>query len=248
MTMYKYSILILLGLTLGFSSCKSSKSAISSTNTTGVSTTNPVITPTPPPPVEKEITMQVTGLKAISLQEPWSLADEIVLTYTLTSVDENQKVTQVLSGSWGVENLKKGAVITTDKFQPISLTIPPKGKLLATVVLMEVDDYEKISKTLKFINTFGGIAKIPTMVISLAEYETPLAIVFGGLQAAGFAVSTLDRFNENDVLGQNTFTIPINKNSLAKPRYTLPLTFKGTGMTDPFNYELSYELTIKPKQ
>lgn len=244
MTMYKYSILILIGL-IGFSSCKSSKQAISSNSNTGVVTSNTV---TPPPPVEKEITLQVTGLKAVSLQEPWSLADEIVLTYTLTSVDENQKVTQVLSGSWGVENLKKGAVITTDKFQPISLTIPPKGKLLATVVLMEVDDYEKISKTLKFINTFGGIAKIPTIVVSLAEYETPLAIVFGGLQAAGFAVSTLDKFNENDVLGQNTFTLPINKTNLSKTHYTIPLTFKGTGITDPFNYELSYDLMIKPKQ
>lgn len=245
MIMYKYGILILVGLTLGFSACKSSKSAVSST---GASSTSPVVIAPPPPPVEKEITMQLTGLKAVSLQEPWSLADEIVLTYTLTSVDENQKVTQVLSGSWGVENVKKGTVITTDKFQPIRLTIPPKGKLLATIVLMEVDDYEKISKTLKFINTFGGIAKIPTIVVSLAEYETPLAIVFGGLQAAGFAVSTLDKFNENDVLGQNTVTLPITKTNLTKTRYTIPLTFKGTGITDPFNYELSYDLTIKPKQ
>ena len=44
---------------------------------------------------------QVKSLKAINLEEELTFADEVVLTYSLTAVDENNKVVQVANGPRG---------------------------------------------------------------------------------------------------------------------------------------------------
>ena len=194
---------------------------------------------------EKTIILQVKSLKAINLEEELTFADEVVLTYSLTAVDENNKVVQVANGSWGVESMKKGQVVLGDKFKNIELQIPFKGKVLSSIVLTEIDDYQKAQNLVKKINEVGGLGKIPAMFISLGEYETPLAVVFASLQAAGIGLKAVEKFDQNDLLGQSTFELNISTISDKQKMYPINLIFEGEHLKNKFRYELNYELKIK---
>ena len=99
----KYTYLYTILLMLGFVSCKSTKSI----------TENKAKLPA------QFVQFQVKSLKALNLEEELTLADEVVLTYSLTALDENNKVVQVANGSWGVESMKAGQVVLGDKFKTI---------------------------------------------------------------------------------------------------------------------------------
>ena len=188
---------------------------------------------------------QVKSLKAINLEEELTFADEVVLTYSLTAVDESNKVVQVANGSWGVESIKKGQIVLGDKFKTIELQIPVKGKVLSSVVLTEIDDYQKAQGLVKKINEVGGLGKIPAMFISLGEFETPLAVVFASLQAAGIGLKAAEKFDQNDLLGQSTFDLNVSTISNSQRMYPINLIFEGEHLKNKFKYELIYELKIK---
>lgn len=190
---------------------------------------------------------QVKSLKAINIEEELTLADEVVLTYSLTAVDENNKVVQVANGSWGVESMKKGQIAFGDKFRAVELQIPLKGKILSSVVLTEIDDYKKAQSMVKKINEFGGLGKIPTLFISLGEFETPLAVVFASLQAAGIGLKAADKFDQDDLLGQSTFELNVSSLSNSQKMYPINLIFEGEHLKNKFKYELNYELKIIEK-
>jgi hypothetical protein len=221
---YLYLILSI----IGFTACKSTKSI---TERKKIATQFAVL--------------QVKSLKAINLEEELTFADEVVLTYSLTALDENNKVVQVANGSWGVESMKKGQVVLGDKFKNIELQIPLKGKVLSSVVLTEIDDYQKAQSLVKKINEVGGLGKIPAMFISLGEYETPLAVVFASLQAAGIGLKAVEKFDQDDLLGQSTFDLNVSTISDKQKMYPINLVFEGEHLKNKFKYELIYELKIK---
>jgi hypothetical protein len=221
---YLYLILSI----IGFTACKSTKSI---TERKKIATQFAVF--------------QVKSLKAINLEEELTFADEVVLTYSLTALDENNKVVQVANGSWGVESMKKGQVVLGDKFKNIELQIPLKGKVLSSVVLTEIDDYQKAQSLVKKINEVGGLGKIPAMFISLGEYETPLAVVFASLQAAGIGLKAVEKFDQGDLLGQSTFDLNVSTISDKQKMYPINLVFEGEHLKNKFKYELIYELKIK---
>lgn len=221
-------LIIFIGL-ISLSSCRTTKPTVS----------------TSVQQIDKVISMQIKSLKAINLEEDLTLADEIMLTYALTAIDENNKVTQVANGSFGVESMKKGQIIPTEKFKPLSLVLPQKGKILASVILTEIEDYQKAQNTVKKINEFGGIGKIPALFISLGEYETPLAVVFASLQAAGIGLKAAEHFDKDDLLGQNTFDLSLTNLSKTQTKYPVQLKFEGENLKNKFHYELSYELIIR---
>ena len=190
---------------------------------------------------------QVKSLKAINLEEELTFADEVVLTYSLTAVDENNKVVQVANGSWGVESMKKGQIVLGNKFKIIELQIPLKGKVLSSVVLTEVDDYHKAQTLVKKINEVGGLGKIPAMFITLGEFETPLAVVFASLQAAGIGLKAVEKFDQDDLLGQSTFDLNVSTISDKQKMYPINLIFEGEHLRNKFKYELIYELQIISK-
>ena len=214
---------------LGFASCKSTKSI----------TENKAKLPV------QFVQFQVKSLKAINLEEELTFADEVVLTYSLTAVDENNKVVQVANGSWGVESMKAGQIVLGDKFKTIELQIPLKGKVLSSVVLTEIDDYVKAQNLVKKINEVGGLGKIPAMFIALGEYETPLAVVFASLQAAGIGLKAAEKFDQDDLLGQSTFDLNVSTISENQKMYPINLIFEGEHLKNKFKYELNYELKIK---
>ncbi len=224
----KYTYLYTILLMLGFVSCKSTKSI----------TENKAKLPA------QFVQFQVKSLKAINLEE-LTFADEVVLTYSLTAVDENNKVVQVANGSWGVESMKAGQIVLGDKFKTIELQIPLKGKVLSSVVLTEIDDYMKAQNLVKKINELGGLGKIPAMFIALGEYETPLAVVFASLQAAGIGLRAAEKFDQDDLLGQSTFDLNVLTISENQKMYPINLIFEGEHLKNKFKYELNYELKIK---
>ncbi|MEY4541643.1 MAG: hypothetical protein RLZZ306_3400 [Bacteroidota bacterium] len=225
----KHTHLYIILLMLGFTSCKSTKSI----------TENKVKKPS------QSAIFQVKSLKAINLEEELTFADEVVLTYSLTAVDENNKVVQVANGSWGVESMKKGQEILGDKFKTIELQIPLKGKVLSSVILTEIDDYQKAQTLVKKINEVGGLGKIPAMFIALGEYETPLAVVFASLQAAGIGLKAAEKFDKDDLLGQSTFDLNVSTLSEKQKMYPINLIFEGEHIKNKFKYELIYELKIR---
>jgi hypothetical protein len=194
---------------------------------------------------EKTVTLQVNSLEAINLEEDLTFADEVVLTYSLTAVDENNKVIQVANGSWGVESMKKGQIALKERFKPLELIVPSKSKVLSSVVLTEIEDYKKAQNTVAKINSFGGLSKIPALLISLGEYETPLAVVVASLQAAGIGLQAAERFDKDDLLGQSTFEIKMDTVSQAKQVIPIALNFEGEHLKNTFQYRMKYELIIK---
>lgn len=224
----KHAYLYIILSILGFTSCKSTKS----------------ITENKAKKFDQIVVFQVKSLKAINLEEELTFADELVLTYSLTALDENNKIVQVANGSWGVESMKKGQIVLEDKFKTIELQIPLKGKVLSSVVLTEIDDYQKAQTLVKQINEVGGIGKIPAMFISLGEFETPLAVVFASLQAAGLGLKAVEKFDQDDLLGQSTFELKVSSLSATQKRYPLNLIFEGEHLKNNFKYELNYELKI----
>lgn len=191
------------------------------------------------------VQFQVKSLKALNIEEELTLADEVVLTYSLTAIDDDNKVLQVASGSWGVETMKKGQLIGSDRFKTIELQLPLKGKILSSVVLTEIDDYQKAQSLVKKINDVGGLGKIPALFITLGEFETPLAVVFASLQAAGIGLKAVEKFDQNDLLGQSTFNLDISTITEKQKSYPINLVFEGEHLKNKFKYELNYELKIK---
>ncbi|MEA5458950.1 hypothetical protein VB796_07870 [Arcicella sp. LKC2W] len=233
---YIATIIFLMSVAVLFSSCKSTKNTISNQVQK-----QDIIS-------SKALAFQVKSLKAVDLEEDLTFADEITLTYSLTAVDENNKVVQVANGSWGVESMKKGQIALEERFKAIELQIPIKGKVLASVILTEIEDYKKAQSTVKKINEFGGLGKIPTLFIALGEYETPLAIVFASLQAAGIGLKAVEHFDQDDLLGQNTFDLSVKALSEKQKIYPVNLTFEGEHLKNKFRYELTYELKVREKK
>ena len=233
---YTAIIIFMMGVTVLFSSCKSTKNI-----TSNQAQKQDIIS-------SKALVFQVKSLKAVDLEEDLTFADEVTLTYSLTAVDENNKVVQVANGSWGVENMKKGQIALEEKFKAIELQIPMKGKVLASVILTEIDDYKKAQNTVKKINELGGLGKIPTLFIALGEYETPLAIVFASLQAAGVGLKAVEHFDQDDLLGQNTFDLSVKSLSENQKSFPVNLTFEGEHLRNKFRYELTYELKVREKK
>lgn len=197
---------------------------------------------------DKTVTLQINSLEAINLEEDLTFADEIVLTYSLTAVDENNKVIQVANGSWGVESMKKGALVLKERFKPIELIVPSKSKVLSSVVLTEIEDYKKAQNTVLKINSLGGLSKIPALFISLGEYETPMAVVFASLQAAGIGLKAVERFDKDDLLGQSTFEVKMDTISRVKQLIPIDLNFEGEHLKNSFQYKMKYELIIINKK
>lgn len=227
------------GLVLALGSCKTTKPVISGVQSQSTPVEETIVK------TEYQAKMQVKQINPIDLEEDLTFADEIVLSYTLTAVDEQGKIAQVVTGSFGVESVKAGQVLSSDRFKPIELIVPENGRLLASVVLNEIDDYTKAQELVKKINEFGGVAKIPAIMVSIAEYQTPLAIVFGSLQAAGLGLKAAERFDKDDLLGQHTFQLSAQELKSGKMMYNIPLVFKGEHLKNSFHYELNYELQLK---
>ncbi len=189
--------------------------------------------------------LQISSLKAIDLEETLSRGDELLMAYSLTTLDANGKAVAVINGSWGVQETKEGQSFRSDVFSPIEIPLPKNGKVVASLVLVEIDDYASAQKTLAEIKKYNDYIKIPAGLVELADVAlTPLKYISLGLTAAGVGFKIADQLDNDDILGQNSTELTYEK-AIVTPVVRVPLTFKNKNFGDSFHYELAYDLTTR---
>ena len=185
---------------------------------------------------------QVTSLKALDLEETLTRNDELLMAYTLTSFDALGKAVAVSSGSWGIQTAKKDQEFRESAFQPIEIPLPKNGKIVASMVLIEIDDYAQAQKTLTEIRKYHDFIKVPAALAELADVAlTPLKYLSLGLSATGVGFQLADRLDDDDLLGQNSTELSYQQ-AITTPTVRVPLTFKETHLGSSYHYELSYDL------
>ena len=191
-----------------------------------------------------ETTLQITALKANDLEESLAGQDEVILAYSLTTIDAENRTTEAVNGTWGVQQIRKGAVFGTKEFKPICLKIPKNGKIVAAVVLIEVDDYQTTQRWLREAQKVASIAGVPVAVWEVGALLTPLKYVSAALVAAGVGFELTQKLDSDDLLGQYSYELSYAR-ALAQSMMRVPLSFKGKRAFTTYDYELIVELKNK---
>ncbi len=102
---------------------------------------------------ELKVQLKINSLHAKQIQEQGVLGtqegDELALVYSLNAYDEKGSLIAVNNGFWGTRTHQQNALILSDEFDKISVPIPRGGKVIATLILIEVDDYKGERKLAK---------------------------------------------------------------------------------------------------
>lgn len=196
-------------------------------------------------PLTAELTPR--SLKAINLEETVSRQDELMMAYSLTSYDAQNRPVAVVNGGWGVATVRKGQQANLQSAKPIGLELPKNGRIVASLVLIEVDDYAQAQQTLEQIRRIHNVVAGPaSLLLTATEVLTPLKYVTAGLVAAGLGVKLVDQFDNDDLLGQSSVEV-LEKDVKAKNQrlVQVPVTFNGRNLRDSFKYQLEYDITLK---
>lgn len=200
-------------------------------------------------------------LVAENLEETISGRDELMMVYSLTSYDAQNKAVGVVNWGWGVEAVKKGQQLdlqTTASQQaehgpterspakPIQLAVPKNGKVVASLVLIEVDDYNQAKQTLAKIQKIHNVVSVPVGLLTATEVLTPLKYVSAGLVASGIGLQLMNKLDDDDVLGQTSVELHEAALRQKKQRFVhVPAVFSGRNMRDLFTYRLTYDVMLK---
>ncbi len=187
------------------------------------------------------------SLRANNLEETISRRDEVMLAYSLVSYDNQNKAVGVINGGWGVESMKKGQSASLGQTIPVRLPLPRGGKIVASVVLVEVDDFKTASSLVTQIQKINNIVAVPAgMLLTATEVLTPLKYVTAGLTAAGLGLQFANQLDDDDVLGQSSVTIDeATWRKSGKQFMHIPARFTGQHLRDSFDYELTYDVALK---
>ncbi|MVM28586.1 hypothetical protein GO755_00985 [Spirosoma sp. HMF4905] len=200
------------------------------------------------------------SLRAVNLEETISRRDELMMAYSLTSYDAKNKPVAVVNGGWGVETFKKdeqldlqtgqtneGSPVEHGPAKPISLPLPRNGRIVASVVLIEVDDYIQARQTIAKIQKIHNIVALPIgLLLTATEVLTPLKYVSAGLVASGIGLQLVDKLDDDDLLGQSS--VDLREADLRQKKQKLvhvPAVFTGQNMKDAFDYRLEYDILLK---
>jgi len=195
------------------------------------------------------------SLRAVNLEETLSQRDELMMAYSLTSYDVQNKAVAVVNGGWGVQVVKKGQQLDLQGSgpafaRPIALPIPRNGRVVASLILVEVDDYERASQLLDQVRRVHNIVAIPVgLLLTAVEVLTPLKYVSAGLMASGIGLKLVDRFDTDDLLGQSSVDLrEADLRARKQPLVRVPVIFTGQHLRDSYRYELSYDIRLKTAQ
>lgn len=201
-------------------------------------------------------------LVAENLEETISGRDELMMAYSLASYDAQNKAVGVVNGGWGVETVKKGQQLDLQTAasqqsehgptergpaKPIQLAVPKNGKVVASLVLIEVDDYNQAKQTLAKIQKIHNVVSVPVgLLLTATEVLTPLKYVSAGLVASGIGLQLMDKLDDDDVLGQTSVELHETALRQKKQRFVhVPAVFSGRNMRDSFTYRLTYDVMLK---
>lgn len=203
--------------------------------------------------------LQPRSLKAVNTEETLSRRDEVMLAYSLTAFDAQNKPVGVVNGGWGVELMKQGQQFNLQQAPgqvnapknpalPIRITMPRNGRVVVSMVLIEVDDLTQAEQMLNKVRQIHNLVSAPAaLVLSTTEALTPLKYVAAGLAAAGVGIKLIDQFDSDDLLGQSS--VELKEADFRKPDTKrlihVPARFTGRNMRDTFTYELEYDVALK---
>ncbi|MBC3785963.1 hypothetical protein [Spirosoma utsteinense] len=198
-------------------------------------------------PVTHMAELTPRSLKAINLEETVSRRDELMMAYSMTSYDDQHKAVGVVNGGWGVESVQKGQFANVRTAQPINLPLPRNGRIVASLVLIEVDDYNRANSMMEQVRRVHNIVAGPAaLLLTATEVLTPLKYVSAGLAASGIGLKLVDQLDDDDLLGQSS--VEIDEADLRRKKQRLvrvPAVFTGRNLRDNFEYRLEYDITLK---
>ncbi|WP_266365460.1 hypothetical protein [Tellurirhabdus rosea] len=191
--------------------------------------------------------LRLRSLKANNLEETISRKDEVMIAYSLTAFDSKNQMVGVVNNAWGVQTMTKGMSTTLASQAPVQLEIPKGGKVVASLVLIEVDNYAEAQSLVGRIQQVNKWVQVPAGFLALGvEALTPLKYVTLGLTAAGLGVQLADRLDDDDLLGQSS--VELKDTELQKSPQKLlriPARFTGENLRDSFDYQLEYDVQLK---
>jgi len=195
------------------------------------------------------------SLRAVNLEETLSQRDELMMAYSLTSYDAQNKAVAVVNGGWGVQVVRTGQQLDLQAngpafAKPIGLPIPRNGRVVASLILVEVDDYERASQLLDQVRRIHNIVAIPAgLLLTAVEVLTPLKYVSAGLIASGIGLKLVDRFDTDDLLGQSSVDLrEADLRARKQPLVRVPVVFTGQHLRNTYRYELRYDIRLKTAQ
>ncbi|MDQ1085714.1 hypothetical protein [Siphonobacter sp. SORGH_AS_1065] len=187
------------------------------------------------------VKFQPTSLKAVTIQEKITRQDELMLAYTLSVLDENNHLINTQNGAWGVQRTKKGDQFTA--FPGLSIEVPPKSRVVATVVLMEIDDYSKAQKLVTDIRKYTGYAGAAASLLQVTELTNPVGYFLLSLQAAGLVLNNSNRIDPDDLLGSFSRTYTYEEVAKMTVTQTIPLKFSADTRFDSYEYQLNFQIS-----
>lgn len=198
-----------------------------------------------PRPLTAEL--KPNSLKANNLEETLSRRDEVMLAYSLVSYDAQNRAVGVVNGGWGVQAMSKGTAANLILAVPVRLTMPRNGRIVASMVLIEVDDHDKAAELVGKIQRVSTVISVPAgFLLAGAQMLTPLKYVTAGLAAAGMGLQFANQLDDDDVLGQSSIElIDASLKKSGKRLVRVPARFTGQHLRDSFDYELTYDVTLK---
>lgn len=190
--------------------------------------------------------MGLNQLRALNLEETISRRDEVMLAYSLTAFDRNNQMVGVVNNAWGVQSMKKGVTYPLTSQPPIAIQMPKNGKVVASLVLLEVDNFSQAQTLVQQIQKLNRWVQVPVGFLALGiEALTPLKYLTLGLTAAGLGVQFTDRLDDDDVLGQSSVEWKeVDFRKKAPTQHRIPARFTGKNFRDSFDYALEYDVRL----
>lgn len=195
-------------------------------------------------PTKFTATLQPTYLKANDLEETITRRDEVVLAYALSVYDAQNRLLDTRNGAWGVESVKRGQQFGPERFVPLNLPVPKGGRLVATVALVEVENYRRAQELVGKIRQITGFAGGAATLLQLTELTNPLGYLLLSLQAAGIGLNLVRQFDGDDVLGSDAFTLTPQQLRTGPRRYHRQLQFQSRHGGERFDYEVRYVVGV----
>jgi hypothetical protein len=195
-------------------------------------------------PTRFTATLRPTHLKANDLEETFTRRDEALLAYALSAYDAQNRLLDTRNGAWGVERVKRGQTFGSERFVPLDLPVPKGGRLVATVALVEVEDYQRAQDLVGKIRQATGVAGGAATFLQLTEITNPIGYLLLSLQAAGIGLNLVQQFDADDVLGTDTFTLTPQQLRTGPRRYHRQLQFEGRHGGERYEYEIRYEMSV----
>ncbi|WP_254448481.1 hypothetical protein [Spirosoma rhododendri] len=194
--------------------------------------------------------LRPTQLTAVNLEETVSQRDEIMLAYSLATFDAQNKPAGVVNGGWGVEPVRKGQVVELQSGEkqalPIEISVPRGGRVVASLVLVEVDAYDRAQQLVDQVKRVHNVVAGPaSWLLTATEVLTPLRYVSAGLAASGVGLKLVDHLDDDDLLGQSSVEMTETELRQNKQGYVrVPVIFAGRNLRDAYEYRLTYDIRL----